>query len=235
MAVAALKNPAKPENCYAVFGTSSGEIEFHRINLNKRRLVIDQQQTIRLDGSVLSMKRVKLAAKTIVVVGMSSGDIAVIAVEFDSHQQLKATMLGKIPRVHDFGVNSLDAIKLNQKDLHCPQIVVASGGDDQQLCINLVDVSDAAIAKWQLKRAAHTSCVKAVVIQAIGSQFLVSSSSYDQRLKQWVLDCSSGPSVSLKSISRHCLSDMNAVCRVSSSGCSKLVLLAGQGLVVYSN
>lgn len=168
MAVGALKNPNLQEQCYVVFGTSAGEVEFHRINFNKRRLELAQENTIRLDGSVLSMKRVKFAAKSVVVVGMSSGDIAFIEVAFDGDKNIKSKLLGKIPKVHDFGVNSLDAVKLISKDLGCKNIVVASGGDDQQLCVNMVEISDSATAKWQLKKAAHTSCVKAVVIQANG-------------------------------------------------------------------
>ena len=85
MAVAALKNPNQKggEQCYTVFGTSSGEVEFHLINFHKRRIEISQSSTIKLSGSVLSMKRIKMfGSLSFIIVGMSSGDIAFIKVEF---------------------------------------------------------------------------------------------------------------------------------------------------------
>ena len=35
------------DHIYTVFGTSSGEIEFHRVNLRKKRLEILQDRTLR--------------------------------------------------------------------------------------------------------------------------------------------------------------------------------------------
>jgi hypothetical protein len=42
---------------FTVFGLSSGEIEFHRINLKKKRLEILKECTIRVRGSVLCLKK----------------------------------------------------------------------------------------------------------------------------------------------------------------------------------
>ena len=53
---------------------------------------------------------------------MSNGDVKIIAVEADGSLKV----VKSIAMVHDFGVNSLDAKKID-KD----HILIVSGGDDQ--------------------------------------------------------------------------------------------------------
>lgn len=75
------------------------------------------------------MKKVKLSPDTIVlVVGMSSGDIVLTKIQ----GKCKVTQTYVLSKIHDFGVNSLDAL------LCGANIVISSGGDDQQLAVNVV-------------------------------------------------------------------------------------------------
>ena len=62
--------------------------------------------TIRVRGSVLCMKKQKFPNATLLVVGLSSGDICLIS----AIDGLKTKIIGTIKTVHDFGVNSLDAV-----------------------------------------------------------------------------------------------------------------------------
>jgi hypothetical protein len=112
-----------------VFGTSSGEIEFHRLNLTKRRLELLSQNTLRLNGSVLSMKRVKSnkTKKAFIFVGMSSGDLVLVEVSDELNTRILTTI-----KVHDFGINSLDATRGSNNTL-----VVATGGDDQNIALSV--------------------------------------------------------------------------------------------------
>ena len=74
---------------YAIFGTSAGEIEFHRINIRKMRLEMVQNKACNLrfkEGSVLTMRRLKLKDAFVVIVGLSSGDIALISVGFKEEE-----------------------------------------------------------------------------------------------------------------------------------------------------
>ena len=92
---------------YAALGTSSGHVEFHRIDFAKRRLELQGDSTLALSGSVLCMKRVKVSATQVtVIVGMSSGDIVVSTVDGANFRVTNSIVVSKI---HDFGVNSLDA------------------------------------------------------------------------------------------------------------------------------
>lgn len=91
---------------FSVFGLSSGEIEFHRINLKKKRLEMLKECTIRVKGSVLCMKKQKFPSATLLVVGLSSGDIYLIS----AIDGLETKIIGTLKNVHDFGVNSLDAV-----------------------------------------------------------------------------------------------------------------------------
>jgi hypothetical protein len=71
------------DQIFAIFGTSSGDVEFHKINFAKKRLEMSLKSTISLSGSVLCMKRIKVdLSKSILVVGMSSGNIAILDVHF---------------------------------------------------------------------------------------------------------------------------------------------------------
>ena len=46
----------------------------------------------------------------------------------------KSFVLKTLPKVHDFGVNALDAELIDSK------LVIASGGDDQKLSINILEL-----------------------------------------------------------------------------------------------
>lgn len=61
---------------YAALGTSSGELEIHRINFAKKRL--EKKHTFKFRGSVLSMQKVKLQSGVLIIVGLSSGDISIV-------------------------------------------------------------------------------------------------------------------------------------------------------------
>ena len=81
------------------------------------------------------MKRVKVNQGSVLVCGLSSGDIEILGVD---EQGLKT--IAKIKLAHDFGVNSLD-VKLVNGDHLC----IVSGGDDQQISILLVRLSDGTV------------------------------------------------------------------------------------------
>mmetsp|Transcript_13408 Transcript_13408/g.22835 ORF Transcript_13408/g.22835 Transcript_13408/m.22835 type:complete len:89 (-) Transcript_13408:618-884(-) len=84
------------------------------VNFVKRRLEWVKEATLNLrGGSVLCLKRVKFRDSFLLVVGLSSGDIAV------THLSLKRlspeeeprpimSLVGKLTESHEFGVNSLD-------------------------------------------------------------------------------------------------------------------------------
>jgi len=74
---------------------------------------------------------------------------------------------------HEFGVNSIDA-----KVLEDGRMVVASGGDDQQIRVMIVEAGGEKVVSEE-KVYAHSSCVKGVTISRDGGQIVVSSSSYD--------------------------------------------------------
>jgi hypothetical protein len=69
---------------------------------------------------------------------LSSGDIALVQITHDD-KVVKTKILGTFKKVHDFGVNSLDAICFKKRSELVNsqsqggqyQILIASGGDDQ--------------------------------------------------------------------------------------------------------
>ena len=61
-------------------------------------------------------------------------------------------------RAHDFGVNSIDALELNNET-----ILIASGGDDQQLSIIHTDLSNHKLIKFY----GHSSSIKGVSLSQI--------------------------------------------------------------------
>ena len=67
---------------FTVFGTSAGELEFHRINVNKRRLELVPTGTLKARGSVLCMLKLKYQDSIVLVVGLSSGDIILVECKF---------------------------------------------------------------------------------------------------------------------------------------------------------
>ena len=81
MSVCAFQLQLSLDMIFAVFGTSSGEIEFHRINLHKKRLELVKDCTLRARGSVLCMRKLKFKDSVVLVVGLSSGDIVLAEVQ----------------------------------------------------------------------------------------------------------------------------------------------------------
>lgn len=75
--------------------------------MKKKRLEIIKECTIKVRGSVLCMKKQKFPGKAfLIIVGLSSGDICFI----QATENLKTKIIGTLKKVHDFGVNSLDAV-----------------------------------------------------------------------------------------------------------------------------
>ena|ERR1719272_374258 len=100
---------------YTIFGTSSGEIEFFKINIGKKKLEhVNKNLNLKFAGSVLSMKRLKLKDAFVLIVGLSNGDISMLAITFDDRNELQVQILGTLQRAHDFGVNSLDALTIEK-------------------------------------------------------------------------------------------------------------------------
>ena len=235
-----------------MFGTSSGEIEFHKVNLRKKRLEIVKDRTLRATGSVLCMQKVKFKESVIFIIGLSSGDIVLSEFKISPEGEIQTRIIGNLKKVHDFGVNSLDAmsfkrsVEVIKKPTDQNQILIASGGDDQQLAVHNILLTNPK--NWQMKilskfkRAAHTSCVKGILLRRLpalpdgdrnSSSFEIQSASYDQRLKYWHICVKnhyhnqknikkpppqfekeeSKNQIKLQKTSRNCLSDINNVCK----------------------
>ena len=69
-------------------------------------------------------------------------------------------MLAQVKLAHDFGVNSLDAKKLDGEGGH---FCLVSGGDDQQLAVFLISSTGAVVARK--KTYAHSSSIKGVSLR----------------------------------------------------------------------
>lgn len=120
---------------------------------------------------------------------------------------------------HDFGVNALACKRLSPTSL-----LIATGGDDQQLAFSVLDLNTSTITLTQ-KLSAHSSCVKAVVLERRGGDLIAKSSGYDQRFKTWLW---AGDHAELLSVVRHCLSDMNGAASVGGT-----TVLVGQGIAIF--
>jgi len=70
-------------------------------------------------------------------------------------------MLAQVKLAHDFGVNSLDAKKLDGEGGH---FCLVSGGDDQQLAVFLIS-STGAVVVTRKKTYAHSSSIKGVSLR----------------------------------------------------------------------
>ena len=72
-------------------------------------------------------------------------------------------MLAQVKLAHDFGVNSLDAKKLDGEGGH-GHFCLVSGGDDQQLAVFLIS-STGAVVVARKKTYAHSSSIKGVSLR----------------------------------------------------------------------
>lgn len=196
---------------FVLFGTSSGALIQTKLDYQKRWL--SQVSVLPFDAAFLSMKRVK--STNFVACGQTNGDLSLIEV---SDTGIKVAVK---QRVHDFGVNCLDSVTLGQS------VLIATGGDDQHLRVGLFSLQGEPIASARVQ--AHSSCVKGVAVYLKAGNLVVVSSGYDQRLKYWKVDHSGGTlQISKDKQIRHCLADMNGLCKTG-----KTIVLAGQGLAMF--
>ena len=56
------------------------------------------------------MQKLKFLDSVVLVVGLSSGDVVLVECKLGPEGQLKTRIIGTMKKVHDFGVNSLDAV-----------------------------------------------------------------------------------------------------------------------------
>lgn len=75
------------------------------------------------------MKRLTLGSGNVLVIGLSSGDLAIATCCRDENGTMCTNVLLCEKRIHEFGVNSLDALLLNKSSKQT-KLLVASGGDD---------------------------------------------------------------------------------------------------------
>jgi WD40 repeat protein len=206
------------ENFYAVFGTSSGQVLFYKINFTKRRLEEDQLKAFQFKSPVLSMKRISKSGY--IACGLTNGDVVVINTNLGS---LLVTC-----KVHDFGVNSLDA-RLNSSS----SILIASGGDDQQISITYLDITTKKII--HKKSYAHSSSIKGVTMwRQSENTYMVASSGYDQRYKEWIVRLDNDEIKFEKGrVQRHCMSDMNGIGKIKEAQGKYRNVLVGQGLAIF--
>ena len=124
--------------------------------------------------------------------------------------------------MHGFGVNCIDTLVLGEH-----RFLIASGGDDQNISLMLLEKKGAEVVKvLHCTNYAHSSSVKGLVLfkQVEDGRPIIKlcSSGYDQRFKCWTATLDK-ESITLQKVSqrRHCLSDMNHMCK---SG-NKIVLV----------
>lgn len=130
--------------------------------------------------------------------------------------------------MHGFGVNFIDTLVL--KD-NC--FLVASGGDDQNIAVNLFEKTGPGLYKISdCTTYGHSSCIKGLLIyrKVVNNteEIRLCSSGYDQRFKVWKLtDNREMEQLKLEKVSsqRHCLSDMNWICKAGDKA-----ILVGQGI-----
>eukprot|EP00347_Sterkiella_histriomuscorum_P019530 403341280 len=236
------------------FGNSNGDLQVFTVNYKKCRL--EDLYKIQLASSILSMKRVKLNDdQYLIICGLSNGDIYVLAVDFiknNETQEIETHIQphAELNRVHDFGVNTLDAIY----DKDSNELLIVSGGDDQQISVikmkrqaaDLEQNSQTPKTNYlftiasKLKQYAHSSCIKGVVItQQSPSEYKIVSSSYDQRYREQVLNKNEEDLTKLSQsrVVRHCMSDMNGICKISNyqglPNSPDQIVLVGQGLAIF--
>ena len=128
-------------------------------------------------------------------------------------------------------MNSLDAKKVDEENF-----CLVSGGDDQQLAvflISLTSVGDVVLARKKIY--AHSSSIKGVTLmRASENGFVIGSSSYDQRYKEWGLSFTeAGIQLTLKKVTRYCMSDMNEIAHVKTGEGNYQTVLVGQGLAIF--
>ena len=101
--------------------------------MQKRRL--EDVSKHEFNSPVLSMKRVTIKDNMhVLICGLSNGDLVLLRV---NQEDLQLSLVHTFKHAHDFGVNSIDALELNNES-----ILIASGGDDQQLSIILTDLTN---------------------------------------------------------------------------------------------
>lgn len=128
-------------------------------------------------------------------------------------------------------MNSLDAKKIDEE-----HFCLSSGGDDQQLAvflISLMRLGDVVLARHKIY--AHSSSIKGVTLMRSSENgFAIGSSSYDQRFKEWALSFTeAGIQLTLKKVTRHCMSDMNGIAHVKTGEGTYQTVLVGQGLAIF--
>lgn len=70
------------------------------------------------------------------------------------------------------------------------ELVIVSGGDDQQISILKlkIDKEGKIMDVKTFKGYGHSSSIKGIAVYEEGEKLKVASSSYDQRFKTWVID-----------------------------------------------
>lgn len=155
---------------------------------------------------MLSIKRVGLS--DLLLCGLTNGQLVMFKVS-RAGLEMKAR-----EQAHDFGVNCL-AVKVVEG-----RVVAVTGGDDQHIRVGVYSAEGSLIAFT--RKFAHTSCIKGIALYKKNGVLTVASSGYDQRLKFWEVSFDDQTvKIQKKCQVRHCLSDMNGLCK---SG-SKLILV----------
>ena len=95
---------------YVIFGTSSGKIFLSYLNLHKRRLenVKDMQNDSEYKAAVLCVKSVSIGQESLVVIGLTNGDIVIKLLK--QTESVSFTTILCCKNAHAFGVNCLDLL-----------------------------------------------------------------------------------------------------------------------------
>lgn len=60
------------------------------------------------------MQKVKFKESVILIIGLSSGDIVLSEFKYSAEGEIQTRIIGNLKKVHDFGVNSLDAMSFKR-------------------------------------------------------------------------------------------------------------------------
>ena len=115
------------------------------------------------------MKRIT-SEQSLISTGLTDGSVLIYEVR-DSGLVLRHKHLA----VHGFGVNVMDTCTITDTSF-----AIVTGGDDQHISVLLYKTDGGQIVKLGgVKKYAHSSCVKGLVLRRADGHIYVESSGYD--------------------------------------------------------
>ena len=221
-----------------VTGESSGSCSLFHVSerSNERPLGSVFYNT---DRPILSLELVRLKNVLLVLVGTTSGSVAVLCLTeahvSPSHHPSAIKPLLSVDS-HSVGTNSITARLLACEKYDTPSVRVCSVGDDQSItCFDMqlrpVAGNDLPTLLVAGKCTKPESCLSAVKGVEWINDSLFATAGYDQRLALWHWD--GGGSVKLVSCASTGIGDVNCLASIS-DGCNQLLAIGGAGVELYT-